>query len=244
MLILLVSDIHANLTALQAVLDDANGSYGAVWFLGDLVGYGPDPNECVDVVRALPELVALMGNHDAATMGWINTDAFNAEARLAVRWTQDTITPENLTYLEGLPAKIQIDESITLAHGSPRQPVWEYVLNTRIATENFQFFDNDFCFFGHTHLPSIFHLSERTSHADLLVPIVDSSFDLKPRLMINPGSVGQPRDRDPRAAYSIVDLEDMRVEFHRVAYDISAVQARMRKAKLPEKHISRLEMGW
>ncbi|MBL6966721.1 MAG: metallophosphoesterase family protein [Anaerolineales bacterium] len=244
MRILLISDIHANLTALQAVLNAAGSDYDAVWFLGDLVGYGPDPNECVDVVRSLPHLVALLGNHDAATMGRINTDAFNVEARQAVRWTQDTITPENLAYIENLPAKVIADDDITLAHGSPRQPVWEYILNVRVAAENFQFFDTAYCFIGHTHLPSIFHLDERTRRVDLVVPLENTIFDLTPRLIINPGSVGQPRDKDSRAAYALVDLEQMSVEFRRVDYDIAAVQARMSEAGLPQKHINRLELGW
>ena len=243
MRLLLISDIHANITALEAVLNDAE-TYDSVLFLGDLVGYGPDPNECVERVRALPGLVALAGNHDAAVLNQLNTDTFNAEARHAVTWTQDNITPDNLAYLGELPAKVEVMEDITLAHGSPRQPVWEYILNVQTATENFFFFKTPFCFVGHTHLPSIFRLSESRAQADLFVPMENSWFELSPRLILNPGSVGQPRDRDPRAAYVVFDTETKEAEFRRVAYDISVVQERMRVAGLPERHINRLETGW
>jgi len=243
MRVLLISDIHANLTALEAVLNAAE-NYDSVWFLGDLVGYGPDPNECVERIRALPDLVALKGNHDAATLNQLSTDAFNAEARYTVTWTQGNLSPENLAYLGELPAKVQVMDDVTLAHGSPRQPVWEYILNAQTATENFFFFETPGCFVGHTHLPSIFRLSDGRAQADLFVPIENSQFELSPRLILNPGSVGQPRDRDLRAAYAIFDLETKMTEFRRVAYDIPAVQKRMRKAGLPERHINRLESGW
>jgi diadenosine tetraphosphatase ApaH/serine/threonine PP2A family protein phosphatase len=243
MRILLISDIHANLTALEAVLGDAE-DFDSVWFLGDLVGYGPDPNECVDRVRALPDLVALVGNHDAATLEQLNTSAFNSDARLAITWTQENLSPENLAFLDQLPAKVQVMDDVTLSHGSPRQPIWEYLLNTDIATENFFFFETPYCFVGHTHLPSIFRLSDGKHQAELFVPQPDSKLELSPRLILNPGSVGQPRDSDPRAAYAVFDLETKIIEFRRVSYDIGAVQERMREAGLPERHIKRLESGW
>ena len=243
MRLLILSDIHANLTALEAVLEDAESCDSTV-FLGDLVGYGPDPNECVERVRQLPGLVALMGNHDAAVLDQLSTDAFNTAARRAVIWTRKNLSPENIDYLSELPSKVNFSDEITLAHGSPRQPVWEYVLNSQTATENFSFFETPFCFVGHTHLPSIFRLIDGKSQADLLIPIEKSQFDLRPRLIINPGSVGQPRDRDPRAAYAIYDMETCLMEFRRVAYDISAVQERMKAAGLSERHINRLQSGW
>ncbi len=243
MRVLILSDIHANLTAFEAVLDDAGG-FDAAWFLGDLVGYGPDPNECVERLRTLPGLAALMGNHDAAVLDQLNTRAFNTEARIAVRWTQETLAPENMAYLNDLPATEQVSETVLLAHGSPRQPVWEYILDTRIATENFHFFETAYCFVGHSHLPCIFHLSEHNSQSNLIIPTEDTTFDMAPRAIINPGSVGQPRDRDPRAAYAIYDPETTMIEFHRVAYDVAAVQARMRQANLPSRHIERLANGW
>jgi predicted phosphodiesterase len=243
MFVLIISDIHANLTALEAVLQDA-GEFDAVWFLGDLVGYGPDPNECVDRLRSLPNLTALVGNHDAAALDQIDLNTFNAEARRAVLWTQENTYQEHLEYLNDLPPKVQVNDEVTLVHGSPRQPVWEYVLNTQIATENFDFFETPYCFVGHSHLPVIFQLSDGASRADLFIPEERQRVKLKPRMILNPGSVGQPRDRDPRASYLFLDYERKEVEYRRVAYNIAAVQARMRDAGLPEHHIDRLNVGW
>ena len=239
---LLLSDIHANLTALEAVLADA-GHVEAVWCLGDLVGYGPDPNECVERVAALPNLRCVMGNHDAAALRQIEVDAFNPEARAALLWTQQRLSAANLTFLESLPEMIEVDQ-ITLVHGSPRQPVWEYLLDTRTATINFDYFETLYCFVGHTHLPVIYYLPDDQRMAHLIVPENTTQVSLAPRAIINPGSVGQPRDRDPRAAYALLDMEDYTWEWHRVAYDIPSVQERMHQAKLPERHIVRLAAGW
>ena len=239
---LLISDIHANLTALEAVLADA-GPVEAVWCLGDLVGYGPDPNECVVRVAALPNLRCVMGNHDAAALRQIEVDAFNPEARAALLWTQERLSAANLTFLESLPEMIEVDQ-ITLVHGSPRQPVWEYLLDTRTATINFDYFETLYCFVGHTHLPVIYYLPDDQRMAHLIVPENTTQVTLAPRAIINPGSVGQPRDRDPRAAYALLDMEDYTWEWHRVAYDIPSVQERMHQAKLPERHIVRLAAGW
>ncbi len=239
---LLISDIHANLTALEAVLADA-GSFDAAWCLGDLVGYGPDPNECVERVAALPNLQCVMGNHDAAALHRIEIDAFNPEARAALLWTQQRLSPVSAAFLAQRPEMITVDQ-ITLAHGSPRQPVWEYLLDTRTATINFDYFDTLYCFVGHTHLPVIYYLPDDQRMAHLIVPENTTQVTLAPRAIINPGSVGQPRDRDPRAAYALLDMDDYTWEWHRVAYDIPRVQERMRQAELPERHIVRLSAGW
>lgn len=242
MKILIISDIHANLTALEAVLASA-GKIDACWCLGDLVGYGPDPNECIDLVRQLPELVCVEGNHDAATLQQIELAAFNPEARLALHWTQQQLTPQNMRFLENLPERVVVD-LVTLVHGSPRQPVWEYLLDTRTATLSFSFFDTPYCFVGHTHLPVLYYLSEESRLASLIMPENSTQLALAPRTILNPGSVGQPRDRDPRAAYVLLDTELYVCEFHRVPYDIAAVQERMRGFNLPERHIQRLAIGW
>lgn len=239
---LLISDVHANLTALEAVLADA-GSFDAAWCLGDLVGYGPDPNECVERVAALPNLQCVMGNHDAAALRRIEIDAFNPEARAALLWTQQRLSPPSAAFLNERPEMITVDQ-ITLAHGSPRQPVWEYLLDTRTATANFDYFDTLYCFVGHTHLPVIYYLPDDQRMAHLIVPENTTQVALAPRAIINPGSVGQPRDRDPRAAYALLDMDDYTWEWHRVAYDITRVQERMRQAELPERHIVRLAAGW
>jgi diadenosine tetraphosphatase ApaH/serine/threonine PP2A family protein phosphatase len=242
MRVLIISDIHANLAALEAVLTDAS-EVEAVWCLGDLVGYGPDPNECIRRVEALPGLQCILGNHDAAALGQIDTDTFNPEARRALLWTQDSLDAGSLAFLRALPEKIETG-LVTLAHGSPRQPVWEYLLDTHSATRSFEYFQTSFCFVGHTHLPVVFHLARDRRYARLWVPDTVQQLPLTPRAIINPGSVGQPRDRDPRAAYAIFSTEDQVWEFRRVAYDIAAVQERMKRAHLPERHAARLAGGW
>jgi predicted phosphodiesterase len=242
MRILVLSDIHANLTALEAVLADA-GEVDATWCLGDLVGYGPDPNDCIFRVRQLPNLVCLIGNHDAAALNQIDVNSFNPEARRAVLWTQETLTPANVDYLRELPERVVL-ESVTLVHGSPRQPVWEYLLDTRTATHNFSYFDTPFCFVGHSHLPVIYQLNDGRVQASLIVPNPQAAFMMKPRAILNPGSVGQPRDHDPRASYAIYDSDRSTWEYRRVRYEISLVQARMRQAGLPLRHIQRLSAGW
>jgi predicted phosphodiesterase len=242
MRILVLSDIHANLTALEAVLADA-GEIDAAWCLGDLVGYGPDPNECIQVVLKLPNLLCILGNHDAAALHQIDTDSFNPEARMAIEWTQDTLEDGSRMFLSGLPEKISHD-SVTLTHGSPRHPVWEYLLDIRTATHNFDYFDTPFCFVGHTHLPALFSLFDGHYTARLNVPEPNTTQPLLPRTIANPGSVGQPRDRDPRAAYVIFDPDANTWDFRRVAYDIEAVQGRMIQAGLPDRHIQRLSAGW
>ncbi len=239
---LIISDIHANLTALEAVLADAC-SYDATWCLGDLVGYGPNPNECVERIAGLPNMQCIMGNHDAAAVDLIDVETFNLEARKAVLWTREHLTPENRDYLENLSTRITVDD-FTLVHGSPYKPIWEYLLDTRSATFNFGLFDTPYCFVGHTHLPVRFYLPDDRTTAQLDVPAHISQMTLAPRAILNPGSVGQPRDHDPRSAYAILDLDDFTWEWRRVEYDIQKVQERMRQENLPERHINRLASGW
>ncbi len=239
---LVISDIHANLTALEAVLTDAQ-QFDTAWCLGDLVGYGPDPNECIERIRGLPELQCIMGNHDAAAVGIIDVDAFNPDARKTVLWTRERLTPANRDYLRNLPERARLDY-ITLAHGSPYKPIWEYLLDTRAATISFECFDTPYCLVGHTHLPVLYYLPDDRTTAQLNVPEHVSQMTLAPRAILNPGSVGQPRDHDPRAAYAILDLDNYTWEWHRVEYTIPAVQERMSRENLPERHIARLSAGW
>ncbi len=240
---LILSDIHANLSALDAVLSEA-GSFDAAWCLGDVVGYGPDPNECVALIRELPNLICLMGNHDAAVLGEIEIDAFNYEARLGVLWTQQQLHESNAHFLRQQVPMVLLDE-VTLAHGSPRSPVWEYILDTATAAANFAHFSTPLCFVGHTHVPAIFHLPEAQAfNSTLLIPEPNTTIVLQEHTIVNPGSVGQPRDRDPRAAYAIFDTETMELHYRRTPYDIESVQQRMREAGLPERHIRRLRAGW
>lgn len=239
---LIISDIHANLTALEAVLEAA-GDFDAAWCLGDLVGYGPDPNECVARVRELPGLLCIIGNHDAAALQQIDADTFNPEARTAIFWTRNTLSDESRAFLKSLPERIDIDE-VTLSHGSPRHPVWEYLLDTRTATLNFDYFQTRLCLVGHTHLPVLYTLYDDAYSAQMTIPEPNQKISLPGRAIINPGSVGQPRDRDPRSSFAILDTENNTWDYRRVEYDIPAVQARMEKAGLPERHIYRLSAGW
>ena len=240
---LIISDVHANLSALNAVLDSAE-DYNTVWCLGDIVGYGPDPNECVKTVRELPDLLCIIGNHDAAALKQINADSFNPEAKNAILWTRQQLSKNSVEFLKALPETIRVNDTVTLTHGSPRHPVWEYLLDTHAATLNFKYFDTPVCFVGHTHLPVIYSLTNSHPMARLDVPEMNKVLEMPKRAIINPGSVGQPRDRDPRAAYGIYDSVEKTLEFRRVAYDVDAVQSRMREANLPDRHINRLSNGW
>lgn len=243
---LIISDIHANLTAFQAVLNDAGTlgvDYDFVWCLGDVVGYGPDPNECIDLLRSMPHL-CLAGNHDWAALGRLDVRTFNADARKAVTWTRETLTDENLAYLEALPTTFVLGP-FTLAHGSPREPVWEYILDSMIATLNFSHYQTPYCLVGHTHTPVIFAMGESDDQAASEAPRYGQEIRLNgSRCIINPGSVGQPRDSDPRAAYALLDTDSMTWEHRRIPYDIGAVQERMHAADMPTRLILRLEHGW
>lgn len=243
MRILVLSDLHANVTALEAVLADA-GDVDETWCLGDVVGYGPDPNEMVEMVRAIPNLTCLLGNHDVAVLGQMDEAVFNTEARRSLLWQKKQLSDGNKGYLDNLPQNSLVRGDVTLAHGSPRDPVWEYILNTLVARLNFQSFETSFCFVGHSHIQCMFKLDLNKDRVSLEVPKVGEVLKLTPRAILNPGSVGQPRDRDPRAAYAIFDPEALTWEPRRAAYDFAAVQKRIRAAGLPEKHATRLAEGW
>jgi diadenosine tetraphosphatase ApaH/serine/threonine PP2A family protein phosphatase len=244
MRVLVISDIHANLTALEAVLKDA-GTVDEIWCLGDLIGYGPDPNAVIERLRALPNLACcLLGNHDVALLGDMNFAVFNTEARKSLLWQQDEINSSNLAYLRNLPQNTLERENVTLAHGSPRDPVWEYILNTLTARLNFEAFETPYCFVGHSHIQCFFHLDPVKDRVSLEISPVNQAIKLSPRMILNPGSVGQPRDRNPLAAYAFYDSTAETWEPRRVAYDIEAVQKRIRAAGLPEKHAARLTDGW
>lgn len=242
MRILVISDVHANLTALEAVLADA-GVVDAVWCLGDVVGYGPDPNECVARIRGLNHLTCIIGNHDAAALDRIPIESFNLEARRSIKWMQNVLTKESYIFLSKLPETI-VESQVTLAHGSPRNPVWEYLLDVASAEQNLKYFDTQVCMVGHTHLPIGYLMDPDTHGMHGVIFQPDERLELKSRAVINPGSVGQPRDHDPRASYAIFYPEECVWEVHRVKYDISAVQHRIQEAALPMQHALRLLEGW
>jgi diadenosine tetraphosphatase ApaH/serine/threonine PP2A family protein phosphatase len=242
MRVLVISDIHANLTALEAVLDAAL-PYDTVWCLGDLVGYGPDPNECIELIHSLPNLLCLIGNHDQASLDMIPLSRFNRDAGEVAAWTQETLTEENKDYLRSLASKISLDQ-FTLAHGSPNQPVWEYILDTHSADRSFASFNTDYCLVGHSHLPLIFYRPPESNFTAKKYIEWNQAMILLSRMILNPGSVGQPRDRDPRASFAILDLEENTWEMKRVEYDIDQVQQRILDAGLPERQALRLAAGW
>lgn len=242
MKILVMSDIHGNINALDAVLHDA-GKVERVWCLGDLVGYGPDPNECIKKIRSLKNCICLMGNHDSAVLGNMDMEAFNRDARLSVEWNQRIIKPENMNFLKHLPEK-HVEDHVTLVHGSPRNPVWEYILDWQVAMNNFDYFETDLCFVGHTHIPVIFQMIEEELGSQLQILSPVGPVELIGKAIVNPGSVGQPRDRDPRAAYALFDTESKIWEPRRIAYNVVEIQERITKYGLPERNAVRLADGW
>ncbi len=238
---LIVSDIHANLVALEAVLADAP-AFDEIWCLGDLVGYGPSPNACVERLWDFPH-ISMAGNHDWAALGRLDLETFNTDARIANTWTQSEFKPAVREYLSQLPTHV-LKNGFYMAHASPREPVWEYILEPNVAYANFSYFDSPTCLVGHTHIPVIFVLNEEEGRCRTMLPPFPDPLKLgEQRMIINPGSVGQPRDGDPRAAYAIVDLDEQTFEFHRVAYSIFITQERMRARGLPRRLIERLEVG-
>jgi predicted phosphodiesterase len=241
---LVLSDIHSNLEAFEAVLDDA-GPVDLVWCLGDVVGYGPDPNACVELLKSLPHL-CVAGNHDWATLGKLDLSDFNSDARKANLWNREQLTPQNLAFLDAL-SELLVEEQFTLVHGSPRHPIWEYIIYTTTAESNFAHFDTPFCFAGHTHAPAIFRLKDKNGEkvCEPAPPALDGPISLGPeRAIINPGSVGQPRDGNPQAGYAILDMEALTVEHYRVAYPIEKTQAKMLEHDLPLRLAVRLGYGW
>jgi len=241
MRILVISDIHANLNALQAVLKDA-GKVDAVWCLGDLVGYGPDPNESIELIRKQANLTCLVGNHDAAVLDQVDLASFNRDAYLSVNWTRAAIKLENKEFLASLPQRTEIGY-VTLTHGSPRNPIWEYLLDLNTVVMNFSFFKTALCFVGHTHIP-ISYSYNGNGHVNWNIPQPGGPYKIEGQTILNPGSVGQPRDRDPRAAYAIFNSEESTWEAFRVGYDVGAVQQRILAADLPRRHAARLGEGW
>jgi predicted phosphodiesterase len=243
---LILSDIHANLTALETALAAADGRWDKPLCLGDVVGYGPDPNEVIDRVRAL-EAVTIRGNHDKASCGMMDTADFNPVARRAAEWTRETLRPENLEYLKSLPQGPFETNELTLIHGAFRDED-EYVFAPAQALEGLLESPSAVSFFGHTHFQGGFSLRDSKLQVIQLRPGAESTFsalqiEQETRYLLNPGSIGQPRDGDPRAAFAIADLGHHVIEFWRVPYDIEAVQRRMIDAGLPEPLVLRIAFG-
>ena len=241
--VLVISDVHANAIALEAVLADA-GKVDETWCLGDIVGYGPQPNDCIERIRSLPNLTCMMGNHDFGAIGESALETFNSDAKKALLWQRKLLSQESRNFLSSLPDEVVVRGEVSLAHGSPRDPIWEYVMNTLVARINLSFFDTPWCFVGHSHFQAIFQFNAKTDDLSIEVPRQAEPYELKCRAILNPGSVGQPRDRDPRAAYAIFSPDMHTWEPRRVEYDIKSVQKMILDAGLPSRHAERLAGGW
>jgi predicted phosphodiesterase len=242
MRIAVISDVHANLFALDAVLGHV-GSVDAIWHLGDIVGYGPEPDAVVERLVGAGA-VGVRGNHDSAAAGGDEIDWFNADARAAMEWTRRTVAPATVAWLSGLPLRREQD-GFTLAHGSPLDPTWEYLTTTAAARDNLAAITTDHGLNGHTHVPIAF--SQDGEKMGRFSPSDGTATDVAldgHRLMLNPGSVGQPRDGDPRSSYLLLDLDARRAQWHRVAYDIDAVRTQMRAVGLPIRLSERLRHGF
>ncbi|MGQ9553910.1 MAG: metallophosphoesterase family protein [Anaerolineae bacterium] len=239
---LVIADVHANLAAFETVLSSAP-VFDEIWCLGDIVGYGPDPNECIELLRQHRH-IAVAGNHDWAVIGRLDLDDFNPMARAAVEWTASELSGDNRRYLEGLPVLLQ-KEGITIVHGSVRFPVWEYIDEPAIAWENMALLETQYCLVGHTHVP-IMYIANGWRRRARAIALVGTSVALKladRQVILNVGSVGQPRDGDPRAAYVMLDMASGAAELHRVDYPIDRTRRRMERVGLPNRNAFRLALG-
>jgi diadenosine tetraphosphatase ApaH/serine/threonine PP2A family protein phosphatase len=250
---LIVSDVHANLAALEAVLRAAErgGTIDAVWSLGDCVGYGPQPAECIARLRGL-EAALVAGNHERAATGAIGTEDFNADAAAAAQWTKAHLTDAEKEFLDAL-AEVETPPpagpeaaAFTLVHGTLRWPIWEYLYDSEAALGHLALQQTPFGLVGHTHVPMLVVEDRLSLDGCQLFRLADGEkVDLDPRIrmVVNPGSVGQPRDGDPRASYAIHDAEANSITLHRVEYAIDETQELMAEAGLPRWLIERLSAG-
>jgi diadenosine tetraphosphatase ApaH/serine/threonine PP2A family protein phosphatase len=243
MRIVIAADIHANLEAFRAVLRHAeeDGSIDRLWCPGDIVGYGPDPKECIALVRSYP-FVAVAGNHDWAAAGKIRTTDFNAAAAEAAMWTSSQLGYQERRFLEQLP-EVAYEGDFTLVHGSLRAPIWEYVLNMPTMEAQFRLMESPYSVIGHSHVA---FLAEEGSDGRVWMSAWKDGETVnlpEARMIINPGGVGQPRDGDWRAAYALYDFDAQMVTLHRVEYDVTETQRKMREAGLPASLAERLSYG-
>lgn len=261
----LISDIHSNLAALEAVLArlEKDSPIDGLICMGDMVGYGPQPNQVVKRLRQYP-LQTILGNHDLAVIEKLDLEDFNQDAIDANVWTRFQLDEENREWLESLSqgehlgAFARLNNIVTLAHGSPLEPVWQYLTTPYAASYSFSHFDTPLCFIGHTHLPRIFKQNpngntleksgnknnDKPQTVEMYIPEDGFVLELgKERIILNPGSVGQPRDGDSRAACAVFDDEAMTVTFGRIAYDIKITQNLMNEYKLPARLSMRLDYG-
>lgn len=241
---LLLSDIHGNWDALEAVVESAKGRFDEILCLGDVVGYGAEPNRVIDWVRTEVKTI-IRGNHDRACSGLDDLDEFNPVARQAAEWTKSQLSEENLAWLRGLPRGPVYVDSFCLVHGAPLDED-HYLLSADDVLLAADYLDRKVTYFGHTHLQGGFELARRIGRIPKMSLFDrEATLELQPdaTYLLNPGSVGQPRDRDPRAAYALFDSAESHVTFCRTPYNIDAAQSKIRKAGLPELLASRLGRG-
>jgi putative phosphoesterase len=242
MKVLVLSDIHGNLEALQTTIEYVNQRVvpDQVWVLGDTVGYGPHPNECLELLSSL-SAIEIAGNHEKAVLREISTDDFNDYAREAVQWTRDNLSEHNLTRIAALQEKLEIGE-FTLCHGSPRDPMVEYLTNSFLVERNLKYLETKYCLFGHTHQPRIY-ASDGNEYRSVRYKEGESVSFGNDRVFINPGSVGQPRDSNPSAAFAVLDTIKTSVTMMRTRYDILRTSGAINSAGLPRVLGTRLISG-
>jgi len=239
----IISDIHGNAEALQAVLEKLK-NVDQVVCLGDIVGYGADPVYCIEKIREL-EAPCILGNHEGAVTGELDLQYFNKNARQAIQWTKRQLKNRDFSYLSRLKRKITICQDILGVHGSPRQPLWEYILDKQTAEEIFNNFDFKIYFIGHSHIAGYFtfHRKNRMVHYLSASNGAEVAIQQDYSYIINCGSVGQPRDRNPQASFAIFDTEQMNVHIIRVNYPITKAQDKIIRANLPLFLAERLAIG-
>ena len=236
----ILSDIHGNLEALRTVLDDCAGRVDAVLCLGDTVGYGADPLACVELIAERAQAI-VGGNHEHAVAGLLSLGWFNRHARVAAEWTRERLDEDHRAYLGSLPLLTEVGDA-TLVHASPAQPEeWDYLVTAEDGFAAFPHFATRWCFVGHSHLPGAWSLgSAGPEHHPGGGPLQS---ERGRRYIVNVGSVGQPRDRDPRAAYAVWDAEAGRIQIRRVAYDVRTARRKILEAGLPRLLADRLVAG-
>ncbi|PIV53636.1 MAG: metallophosphoesterase [Elusimicrobia bacterium CG_4_10_14_0_8_um_filter_37_32] len=240
----IISDVHSNLEALQIVLEHIrNTGVDKVICLGDIVGYGPNPKECVDLVKAISNVEVVLGNHDAAIIDKTNIHSFNDYAKEAIRINKTLITNTELEYISSLKT-INVESGLLFVHGSPRDHINEYLTTLNKLQENTEFFNEQICFVGHTHLPLIY---AKLNSGEYYVDNPENNQEFKllddRKYIINTGSVGQPRDHDSRCCFLYYDTEEKKITYCRLQYNIESVQKKMSDLQLPEFLITRLSYG-
>jgi predicted phosphodiesterase len=235
------SDVHANLEALKAViLDFQEEKIDKIFFLGDAVGYGPNPNECIELIDQIAE-VKLIGNHDYAALGLMETDYFNQYAAESMSWTKTSLKKNVIEIMRKFTMKAEVDD-IMVVHSSPKEPeMWHYILDMTDVEENFKYFSQKICLVGHTHRPFI--VSRDNEGNCTISNRPEEKLNDNRRYLINIGSVGQPRDGDPRSCYVVYDNKNHIIRYKRVAYNYDVTQKRMASLGLPEYLIERLAIG-